>query len=114
MNRTRFSVLRRPAAAIAAVLVAASLEAAPARNFLWKATSKSGGTMYLVGSVHLLAKDSYPLNPALETASARHPTAATDQRGIHGPEAIEDFRSGRAVRAAVAVERAACDARQTG
>jgi len=68
MNRTRFSALRRPAAAIAVALLAVSLEAAPARNFLWKATSKSGGTMYLVGSVHLLAKDSYPLNPALETA----------------------------------------------
>jgi uncharacterized protein len=68
MNRTRFSALRRPAAAIAVALVAASLDAAPARNFLWKATSRSGGTLYLVGSVHLLAKDAYPLNPALETA----------------------------------------------
>jgi uncharacterized protein YbaP (TraB family) len=68
MTRTRFSALRRPAAAIAAALVAVSLEAAPARNFLWKATAKSGGTMYLVGSVHLLPKDSYPLNPALEVA----------------------------------------------
>src|SRR6476659_2395529 len=68
MNRTRFSALRRPAAAIAVALVAASLDAAPARNFLWKATSQSGGTLYLVGSVHLLPKDSYPLNPALETA----------------------------------------------
>lgn len=37
------------------------------RNFLWKAT-KGGATMYLVGSVHLLAKDYYPLNPALEAA----------------------------------------------
>ena len=68
MTRTRLSALRRPAVAIAAALVAVSLEAAPARNFLWKATSKSGGTMYLVGSVHLLPKDSYPLNPALEAA----------------------------------------------
>ena len=68
MNRIRLSALRRPAAVIATALVAVSLEAASARNFLWKATSKSGGTMYLVGSVHLLPKDSYPLNPALETA----------------------------------------------
>src|SRR4029453_2450026 len=68
MNRARFPARRRPAAAIAITLVAASLDAAPARNFLWKATSRSGGTVYLVGSVHLLAKDSYPLNPALETA----------------------------------------------
>jgi uncharacterized protein YbaP (TraB family) len=46
----------------------AQVQAAPARNFLWKATSKSGGALYLVGSVHLLSQDSYPLSPALETA----------------------------------------------
>ena len=50
------------------VALLASLDAAPARNFLWKATSRSGGVLYLVGSVHLLSQDSYPLNPALETA----------------------------------------------
>src|SRR4029450_1859303 len=60
--------LIRPRCTIAVAIVAASLEAGPARNFLWKATSKSGGAIYLVGSVHLLAQDSYPLNPALETA----------------------------------------------
>lgn len=68
MNWIRFSRLKRSAAAVAVALAAVSLQAAPARNFLWKATSKSGGTIYLVGSVHLLAQDSYPLNPALETA----------------------------------------------
>jgi uncharacterized protein len=68
MNRIWFTALRRPAAAVAVALVAVSLHAAPARNFIWKATSKSGGMLYLVGSVHLLSKDSYPLNPALETA----------------------------------------------
>src|SRR5262245_60378178 len=71
MNRTRFFALRRPAAAIAVARVAASLEAAPARNLLWKATSKSGGAIYLVGSVHLLAKARYPRNPAPETAINR-------------------------------------------
>jgi uncharacterized protein YbaP (TraB family) len=55
-------------AAAVAVAIVASLQAAPARNFLWKATSKSGGVFYLVGSVHLLSQSSYPLNPALETA----------------------------------------------
>jgi uncharacterized protein YbaP (TraB family) len=38
-----------------------------ARNFLWKAT-KGSGMLYLVGSVHLLTKDYYPLNPALDAA----------------------------------------------
>src|SRR5438552_15606213 len=59
----------RPCVALClSVALLASLQAAPARNFLWKATSRSGGTLYLVGSVHLLSKDSYPLNPALDTA----------------------------------------------
>jgi uncharacterized protein YbaP (TraB family) len=70
MNRTRWRralALRSMAAAVAVALVA-HVHAAPARNFLWKATSRSGGALYLVGSVHLLSQDSYPLNPALETA----------------------------------------------
>src|SRR6266487_457536 len=70
MNRTRWRralALRSTAAAVAVALVA-HVQAAPARNFLWKATSRSGGALYLVGSVHLLSQDSYPLNPALETA----------------------------------------------
>ena len=71
MNRygTRHSVVGARCAAIAVALtVVAQLDAAPARNFLWKATARSGGVLYLVGSVHLLSQDSYPLNPALETA----------------------------------------------
>jgi hypothetical protein len=52
------------------VLVAAL--SAPAHTatqaFGWKATSGQGATVYLVGSLHLLTKDYYPLNPALETA----------------------------------------------
>jgi uncharacterized protein YbaP (TraB family) len=41
--------------------------AVQAKTFAWKATGK-GGVVYLVGSVHLLSKDFYPLNPALEAA----------------------------------------------
>src|SRR5712691_11183247 len=58
------SALRSLAIAIV-VLVAAS--AAEAKTFAWRATGK-GGVVYLVGSVHLLSKDFYPLNPALEAA----------------------------------------------
>ncbi len=36
-------------------------------NFLWKATNNQN-SIYLVGSVHLLTKDFYPLHPALEAA----------------------------------------------
>ena len=53
----------------AIVLVAAMLghTAAAARNFLWKAT-KGPGVVYLVGSLHLLTADYYPLSPALDAA----------------------------------------------
>jgi uncharacterized protein YbaP (TraB family) len=40
---------------------------AATRNFLWKA-SRGQSVVYLVGSVHLLSKDYYPLNPALDAA----------------------------------------------
>jgi uncharacterized protein YbaP (TraB family) len=52
-----------------AVLLAAPLAASQQpRNFAWKVTDPQGVVMYLVGSVHLLTKDFYPLNPALERA----------------------------------------------
>jgi uncharacterized protein len=41
---------------------------AATRNFLWKASGKQGGVVYLVGSVHMLTKDYYPLSPALDSA----------------------------------------------
>ena len=55
------------------LLLAAAIAAAPitaqTRNFIWKA-SGTQGTVYLVGSVHMLSKDYYPLSPALDTAFA--------------------------------------------
>jgi uncharacterized protein YbaP (TraB family) len=57
-------LVRSLAAAFALLLVAA---AADAKTFAWKVSGK-GGVVYLVGSVHLLSKDFYPLNPALEAA----------------------------------------------
>jgi hypothetical protein len=36
-------------------------------SFLWKITSDRGA-FYLVGSIHVLSKEYYPLSPALETA----------------------------------------------
>jgi uncharacterized protein YbaP (TraB family) len=40
---------------------------AATRNFIWKA-SRGQSVVYLVGSVHLLSKDYYPLNRALDAA----------------------------------------------
>jgi hypothetical protein len=54
------------AAALALAAAAVDLQAAT-RNFLWKAT-RGRAQIYLVGSVHLLTKDYYPLNPALDAA----------------------------------------------
>jgi uncharacterized protein YbaP (TraB family) len=62
----RLAALVAPAIAIT-LLVLAPLQAAPPRNFIWKATGKQGA-LYLVGSVHLLTKDFYPLSTALDAA----------------------------------------------
>jgi len=69
MRQTRHVVLAARCSALAVALaLVAHVDAAAARNFLWKATARSGGALYLVGSVHLLSQDSYPLSPALEAA----------------------------------------------
>ena len=53
------------------VLIASALlltaHAAQAKTFSWKATGK-GGTIYLMGSIHVMSESFYPLNPALEAA----------------------------------------------
>jgi uncharacterized protein YbaP (TraB family) len=55
-------------AALLATLCQVDAAAAQApRNFIWKVSGPTGA-IYLVGSVHLLTKDYYPLNPSLETA----------------------------------------------
>jgi uncharacterized protein len=56
--------------AVAAAIVAAYALAplhAQNRDFIWKA-SRGQSVVYLVGSVHLLSKDYYPLSPALDKA----------------------------------------------
>jgi uncharacterized protein YbaP (TraB family) len=57
--------LLRTAIATATLLFIAV--AAEAKSFAWKVTGKSG-VVYLVGSVHLLSNDFYPLPPPLEAA----------------------------------------------
>ena len=64
------SILRTTGAvAFAAITIGASTATmnAAGHSFLWKVTGKQGA-VYLVGSVHLLPKDFYPLNPPLESA----------------------------------------------
>jgi uncharacterized protein len=52
---------------LAVVLLAQHSAQADARSFMWKATGRQG-VVYLVGSVHLLTKDFYPLNAAMDAA----------------------------------------------
>jgi len=67
---SRFTLTRRTAALLVAALATVAqlghLAAAPAaRNFIWKVTGKESA-IYLVGSVHLLTKDFYPLSATLD------------------------------------------------
>jgi hypothetical protein len=60
----------RLAVSFCAVWVAVSAVAEPTaatKSFLWKASNRQGA-IYLVGSVHMLTSDYYPLAPALDTA----------------------------------------------
>jgi uncharacterized protein YbaP (TraB family) len=58
------------------VLVAAALTTAPAgaqstaRHFLWSVKHAGAPTSYLMGSVHVLTPEYYPLSPAIEQAFA--------------------------------------------
>ena len=54
-------------ALVLALQMAVPLEAQRPRNFLWKVSGKTG-VVYMVGSVHLLTQDYYPLSPALDAA----------------------------------------------
>lgn len=61
--------LARRCAVVAALVAASALAPLHAQNrdFIWKA-SRGQSVVYLVGSVHLLSKDYYPLSPALDKA----------------------------------------------
>jgi len=60
----RAFALRVAAFAVASLMAS---HAAEAKTFAWKATGK-GGVVYLIGSIHVMTPDFYPLNPALEAA----------------------------------------------
>jgi uncharacterized protein YbaP (TraB family) len=54
-------------AAVVAFALLVVAQAAQAKTFAWKATGK-GGTIYLMGSIHVMSESFYPLDPALEAA----------------------------------------------
>ncbi len=65
-NFTWRRTLARRAVCIAVAILAIA-QAAEARTFAWKITGK-GGVVYLVGSVHVLSADFYPVDAALDAA----------------------------------------------
>jgi uncharacterized protein YbaP (TraB family) len=69
----RSSLLKRlwPAALGTLVVtlgVAAVSAQEPPRRFLWKVTSPSGAEAHLLGSIHVLSKAFYPIDPAIDRA----------------------------------------------
>src|SRR5580765_8303947 len=66
MRHASRPIFRRLVVLVALTLVATT-QTAQAKTFAWKATGK-GGTIYLMGSIHVMSESFYPLNPALEAA----------------------------------------------
>ena len=63
--------MRRPL--LLTALLALTLSAAPAaqtgnKSFLWKIEGQNGAVAYLLGSMHVLTPEFYPLSPAIEQA----------------------------------------------
>src|SRR5262245_19370590 len=67
MTHPLASRLRRLLVSTVAIVVSLTSASAAPRNFVWKVSGKQTA-IYLVGSIHMLTKDYYPLNPALDTA----------------------------------------------
>lgn len=63
----RFWTRRAAIVALTCCLAMSAPSSALARSFLWKATGPKGA-IFLVGSVHMLTKDYYPLSPELDAA----------------------------------------------
>ena len=51
-----------------ALLSAGAQAQAPQKHFLWKVEATGGNTAYLVGSIHVLTPDAYPLPAAIDQA----------------------------------------------
>jgi uncharacterized protein YbaP (TraB family) len=69
--RSAFDMVQFRRSVLAALLVVGftfgHATAAASRDFMWKVTGKTGA-MYLIGSVHMLTQDFYPLSKAFEDA----------------------------------------------
>jgi uncharacterized protein len=57
-----------------AVLTAGTSAQSPAKHFLWKVEARDGAAAYLLGSLHVLTDDSYPLPATIDKAFAESKT----------------------------------------
>jgi uncharacterized protein YbaP (TraB family) len=57
-----------------ALVTAGASAQTPGRHFLWKVEAPGGATAYLLGSLHVLAADSYPLPAAIDKAFSESKT----------------------------------------
>ncbi len=74
-----------------AIVSAASLsprhaDAADQKNFMWKIRSKTA-TVYLLGSIHYMKKEAYPLNIAIEDAFSRSNILAVEAN-VNNPDKL--------------------------
>ena len=92
----------------------AGAAAAPPVPLLWKAEGEAG-TVYLLGSFHLLTKDDYPLHPQVEIAwsQADRVVFEVDPADMQSPatmaaiQQLAKFDDGRTLRQMIAPETAA-------
>jgi uncharacterized protein YbaP (TraB family) len=99
MDVSMLHSFRRPSPRAARAVLAALLavcgttiaiaQARPGRGFIWS-VERDGRTSWLVGSLHVLTKDSYPLPTAMDQAFGRAKTLMeeTDVNDITSPEII--------------------------
>ena len=70
----------------AGFLITRHAEPASKRNFMWKVRSKTA-TVYLLGSIHYLKKDAYPLNIVIEDAFSRSNVLAVEAN-VNDPDKL--------------------------
>jgi uncharacterized protein len=84
---------RRPlltALLVSSLLVVRPSAQAPKKNFLWTVTDSKGSVVHLLGSIHILTPDFYPLSPALEKAfdNAKVLVEELDLDEVNNPAAL--------------------------
>lgn len=100
-------------AAFLALVGITSAAAAPPTPLLWKAQGEAG-TVYLLGSFHLLKADDYPLHPQVEAAYAQagrlvfeiDPAEMTDPKTVVAIQNLAKFDDGRTLRSVISKETA--------